>query len=160
MHGPAYGALAIMQASLGLPSTDAFRQAEKLAFADQHYAYFVDNPIVTLIRNEAELAYQRNLPEQAIATLTTHLIDEKTYSPKKYDVSQREHIRALSLVAMASLKTKDLERSVTLWKPWMQSAQALKSKLCMNEAMSAYRTMDIIWPHDQRVYDLRGFVMY
>jgi hypothetical protein len=160
VHSQIYSTLAVMQARNRLPSDTSLRQAAKLAFADQGYALFIDDPAYSLTINEAEAFSHHGDYATALDSLS-QLVDDTSLS-MKCALSERGYIRTLSNMMMVSLKTKskDLERSVHLWKMTMRRVVALKSERRFDEMIFAYHLMDALWGDDTRVRELRPLIMH
>ncbi len=160
IHSQIYSTLAVMQARNGLPSNIALRQAEKLAFADQGYALFIDDPAYTLTINEAEALAHHNEYGIALDSLS-QLVDSKTLSPK-CSLSERGYIETLSNMTLVSLKAKnkDLEQSTHLWQATMQRTKILKSERRFDEMTFAYHLMDALWNDDTRIKELRPLTVH
>ncbi len=168
IHGQVYSTLAVMQAKNGQSSQIALRQGAKNAFADQGYTVFLDDPVVRLIEDEADVFSCNGEHRQALDALS-QLIDIESRDrqgnlllPSKRLLSEREHLGVLSRMTLASLKNKkkELERSTSLWKAQMQAVRTLKSEQRFEEAIFAYHLMDALWGDDTRVKELRPLTVH
>jgi transcriptional regulator with XRE-family HTH domain len=168
IQGQVYGALAVMQAKNGLSGDVAHRLAVKNAFADQGYTVLLDDPVMTLIKDEADILYYNGEQNKALDSLS-QLIDIESKDrngnlllSSKRAMSEREHLGVLSRMTFASLKgkNKELERSVSLWRAQVQVVKALKSEQRFEEAILAYQMMDTLWGDDSRVKDLRPLTVH
>ncbi len=168
MHGRIYSVQAVMQAKNGLSATFALKEAAKNAFADQGYRMFTDDPVNTLIMNEARASYHQGEHGSALNNLS-QLIDIESKDNKgnllltpKRAMSEKEYLGTLSDMTQLSLKTKDkdLERSVFLWKTWTQRVKALKSELYFGKVLLTYENMDTLWGDDSRMKDLRPLAVH
>lgn len=55
---------------------------------------------------------------------------------------------------------RDMDRSITLWKQGMDGARTLKSDKKFSEAFQAFSMMRAAWPGEQRVKELREYVVH
>jgi hypothetical protein len=60
----------------------------------------------------------------------------------------------LTLTTLRNPK-KDMEQSIRLWTAAIQGARALGSQQRLGEAYTAYEIMQVLWPQEARVKDLR-----
>ena len=76
---------------------------------------------------------------------------------KRHYLSQAE-----AACRQASLRDpqKDMEHSIRLWKEGITGARSLKSEQRFSESVTAYDTMETIWPTEQRIKDLRELTVH
>jgi hypothetical protein len=103
--------------------------------------------------------YQGN-QTKAMAFLET-LVDPITLTVKE-PTSERGRLDAIRMMALSTLKAKerDMEKSVYFWTAAMESARALQSEWGFNEALSIYELMELLWPQEPRLADLRSLIVH
>jgi hypothetical protein len=65
-------------------------------------------------------------------------------------------------MALSSLKTKDrdIERTIHFWVAGIEGARALQNQQRFNEALTTYELMEVVWPGDTRIKDLRDYIVH
>ena len=76
--------------------------------------------------------------------------------PKK-PIAERIRIEFLNNQALIELRRKDrdMELAMAYWKAGIQGAVALKSERRYSEACEVYRTMQVVWPEEKSIVELR-----
>jgi DNA-binding XRE family transcriptional regulator len=115
----------------------------------------------TLILNDGLTNYYLEQYNQALSTLE-QAIDFETLAPKMPASSARVRIEIINHATLASLKspTKDMERSIYLWKAGIQGAIDLRSEQRFNEALTAYDIMQALWSGDRRIKELHDLMQH
>jgi tetratricopeptide (TPR) repeat protein len=150
-NGQDEDALATLQDAYGT----FFAQAEDnlAAHADFNYS--------TLIFNDGFTHYHLGQYDQAFRVLE-QAIDFKTLAPKVPASSVRVRIEIINHATLASLKspTKDMERSIHLWRAGIQGAIDLRSEQRFTESLTAYDIMQALWSGDKRIKELRELMRH
>ncbi len=88
-------------------------------------------------------------------------IDPETLVPK---IAQSElgRVETINVMTLSSLKTKDrdMEKTLHLWIHGMKGAIALQSEQRFNEALATYELMEVVWPDEKRVAELREHIVH
>lgn len=124
-------------------------------------AFHADFNYSTLILRDGLTHYHVGQYDQAYSTLE-QAIDFKTLAPKVPASSVRDRIEIINHATLASLKspTKDMDRSIHLWRAGMQGAIDLRSEQRFTEALTAYDIMQALWPGDGRIKKLRDLTRH
>jgi hypothetical protein len=133
-----------------------FAQAEDNLTALHH-----DFNYSTLILRDGLTRYYLEQYDQAFRVLE-QAIDFKTLAPKVPTSSVRVRIEIINHATLASLKspTKDMDRSIHLWRAGIQGAIDLRSEQRFHEALTAYDIMQALWSGDKRIKALRAFMRH
>lgn len=158
-QGGIYSALAIVQAKNGIAPDVALGTATEFEPADEDYP-FVDFKRSILFL-EAGCAYvYRGDQAKAMAWLEKRL-DPETLTPR---IAQSElgRIETLNYMTLSALKApdRDMEKTLAFWNAAMQGAIELQSEQRFSEALSNYELMEVIWPGEKRVTDLRERIVH
>lgn len=105
---------------------------------------------------DAGIVYsQRGESEKAIKVFS------QAVDPDSFDLklpwTETGRIEVINYMTKASLmdNDKDIERTIFFWKGAITSAKAIQSEQCFNEAVSTYDIMQVVWPGDKRIMELR-----
>jgi transcriptional regulator with XRE-family HTH domain len=154
-----YSTLALMQAKNGKPIDLAVGKAIEIDAGDESYAFMEftrsDQP------EEIGLIYTSQGDQSKAMEWLEKLIDPVTLT-EKIPRSLRGRISVINSMAQASLKTKnrDMEKTVHLWTAAIGGAKALRSEWGFNEVMTTYELMDVVWPAEPRIKDLRDLIVH
>jgi len=85
-----------------------------------------------------------------IDTFTPGKIAERTWLEIK--------LRQISVALMHP--QRDMEEVITLWMAGMNGAKALQSEKRFSEACQVYNMMECLWPHEQRIRELRDLIQH
>jgi transcriptional regulator with XRE-family HTH domain len=154
-----YSTLALMQVRNGKPIDLAVGKASEIDPGDESYAFMEftqsDQP------EEIGLIYTHHGDQVKAMEWLEKLIDPVTLI-EKIPRSLRGRISVINSMAQASLKTKnrDMEKTVHFWTATIEGAKALQSEWGLLEAMSTYEMMDVAWPGEPRIRDLRDLMQH
>jgi transcriptional regulator with XRE-family HTH domain len=163
----AYGTLAIMQAKQGLDPVQALDTAQRslVKFNDTGEAlpaYLAEHPAVRLPYYTALAVYHKREYTSAL-NLFDQLIDLEAPSPtNKQPLPERAAVEVLTNAAFAELKNpqRDKEKALHLWTAGAQRSRALQSEQRFSEVLAAYEFMELLWPNDKRVQELRDLTQH
>jgi hypothetical protein len=81
------------------------------------------------------------------------MVASKTLEPVKYGL----RFETLSIMALASLKTphRDMEKTIHFWIASITGAKNLRSEQAFTNSLAIYESMELIWPDEKRITDLR-----
>jgi transcriptional regulator with XRE-family HTH domain len=166
LHSNIYGTRAIRQA-LYQKDTDAI---ESLRLMHQHfeassdderqYSYLVDYDLSNLILAEGMTYAQLGKHDEALNSFA-QIVDPEDLSTK-VPIAERVRIEILNNQTMSLLKStqSDMEQAIMLWKANIQGARDLRSKQRFSEAVTTYEAMQMFWPKEKRISDLREYVVH
>lgn len=99
--------------------------------------------------------YHQGNQTKAMEALET-IIDPTTLIAK-IPQSGRGYVSVMELMTFSSLKAKnrDMEKTVHFWTALAEGARVLQSEWAFNKALTAYELMEVVWPGEQRIIDLR-----
>jgi hypothetical protein len=65
-------------------------------------------------------------------------------------------------MALSSLKTenRDMDRVIHLWTASITGAKALQIEQTFNDALTIYEFMEFVWPGEQRIAELRDYIVH
>jgi hypothetical protein len=88
-------------------------------------------------------------------------VDPETFAPCMPGVTEVGRVETLNLMALSSLKTKsrELARTLRYWKAALDGAKALHSNLLFEYASMTYEHMATVWPGEQLLWEMRGYMM-
>lgn len=163
VRGQTYSTLALMQANHGqneaetalAKATEVDPGHESIAFMDFTHA---DIPRqVGMIRCHQD---GENNPRKAREALE-ELIDPKTMRLKSPQ-SERARLEIISLLTLASLKSKDrdMDESIRFWTTGVEGAKALRSEATFSESIALYDGLKIAFPGEQRILSLRNQLVH
>ncbi len=154
-----YSTLALMQVKNGKPIDLALGKASEIDPGDESYAFMEftrsDQP------EEIGLIYTSQGDQLKAMEWLEKLIDPVTLT-EKIPKSLRGRISVINSMAQASLKTKnrDMEKTVHFWTAAIEGARTLQSEWGFNEAVTTYELMDVVWPGEPRIQELRDLIQH
>ncbi|HLZ62359.1 MAG TPA: hypothetical protein VKR06_35895 [Ktedonosporobacter sp.] len=159
IQGSTYRNLALMQAKNGRSPDRTLGKAIEIGPADESYAFMDGKSTVFLLETGWIYCYQGD-QVKAMETLGQR-VDAQTFSPK-IPQSERGLVEAINIMALSSLKAKDrdMEKVIHLWKAGATGAVKLQSEQRFNEALTTYELMEVVWPGEQRVSELRDLIVH
>ena len=154
IRGGTYSTLALMQARNGVPSDIALGKATEVDPGDEVYAFMDFTRSGLPIEVSLIYTHQGN-QKKAIKTLE-QLIDLDTLVLKT-EMYGRDRVSILNALAHASVKAEDrnMERTIHFWTAGIESAKALQSEWGFDKALIIYELMEVAWPGEKRITDLR-----
>jgi hypothetical protein len=157
IQGGTYSTLALMQASNGKQPDAALGKATEVDPGNEIYAFMDFTRSSLPIEVGLTYCYQGN-QTKAMEALET-IIDPTTLVTK-IPQSGRGRIRIFHTMTLSSLKAKDrdMEKTVHFWVAMVEGAKALQSEWAFNKASTAYEHMEVVWPGEQRIVDLRDYI--
>jgi len=161
-----YGTLAVMQAQQGLDPAQALDTAQRslVKFTDAGEA----SPVYIdfypgKITHYTALAHYYKRGYTSATNSFNQLVDLESPSlDSKQQLPERVAIEVLNNAAFAELKNpqRDKEKALHLWTAGAQRNQALQSELRFNETLAAYEFMELLWPDDKRIKELRDLTQH
>ncbi|HZR44452.1 MAG TPA: helix-turn-helix transcriptional regulator [Ktedonobacteraceae bacterium] len=142
---------ALHQAHDTFPDSDSSR--DMLVYAEHNRAH--------LFMYEG-LAYYHLRQYKDASTSFAQAIDPETLLSQLPLSSERVRVEIINHQVLASLMlpNKDKEQIRYGWVAGMQGAQALRSEQRFNEAMTAYRIMQALWPDEKDIEELEEFTQH
>ncbi len=158
VQGGTYSTLALMQTKNGLSPNIALGKALETD-PEESYAFMTSKRSTLLL--EAGWAYCY-YGEQAKAMQTLEKrVDPETLAPQ-ITQSAMGRIETFNVMALSSLKAKnrDIEQTSHFWVAGMEGAKALQNQQRFNEALATYELMEVVWPGEQRIAELRDHIVH
>jgi transcriptional regulator with XRE-family HTH domain len=154
IQGGIYSTLALMQAKSGKDADVALGRIQEIDPGDEMHA-FMQFTRSDLPREVGMIHYYRGDQARAMEALE-QLIDPTTLAAKIPE-GKRGRIEIFNTMTRASLKTKDrdIEKTVHLWMAAMEETRSLQSEWGFSETLATYKLMEVIWPGEKRIIDLR-----
>ncbi len=157
-----YSTCAVMQARNGEKASKTFDLAGQFFVTSLRreplkYIY-MDYTQSALFLNEGMIEYFAGEQPKAMSAFV-QIIDPEQLTTK-VQIPGRSKVETLNFMALSSLKKKEKDREETLhyWEAAIRGAVALQSEQRFNEAVAIYDMMDIIWPKDPRINEMRELV--
>lgn len=159
IHGGVYSTLALMQAKNGRPSDTPLKKANETDPGNESYAFMDFKRSSLLLDTGWIYCYQGN-QKKAMEALEQR-VNAETFSPK-IPQSGLGRLETINVMALSSLKTtdRDMERTIHFWVAGIEGARAINSQLLFDQAMTTYELMEVVWPDELRIADLRDFVVH
>ena len=123
---------------------------------DMSKPVYFDCTLPNLILREG-LAY-RYLGNYRAATDTFARI--KTSAPGETDGRTWVEIKLHQASVALMHPQRNMEETIALWTEGMNGAKGLRSEKRFSEACQVYTTMECLWPHEQRIRDLRDLIQH
>lgn len=154
-----YSSLALMLARNGRTPDVALGKATEIDPGDKPYALMNSKRSTLLLEAGWTYCYYGD-QTKAIETLQQR-IDPETLSPKMSQ-SAMGRVETINIMALSSLKTKDrdIERTIHFWVAGIEGAKTLQNQQRFNEALTTYEFMEMVWPGDTRIKDLRDYIVH
>jgi transcriptional regulator with XRE-family HTH domain len=160
-----YGTLAIMQGKQGLDPVRSIHTAQELLMRltdVSEVPQYLDFSPPQLTFWMALATYHKR--EYTSATnLFNQLVDlEHPSLINKQPLPERSTIEVLNNATFAELKNpqRDQEKALHLWTAAAQRSQALQSERRFSEVLAAYEFMELLWPDDKRIKELRDLTQH
>ncbi len=156
---------AIVQAKQGLDPAQSIHTAQKLFvnFPDSsEIPIYLDFSPPQLTFHAAIATYHKR--EYTSATnLFNQLVDlEHPSLINKQPLPERRAIEVLNNATFAELKNpqRDKEKALHLWTAAAQRSRELQSERRFSEVLAAYEFMELLWPDDRRIKELRDLTQH
>jgi hypothetical protein len=88
-------------------------------------------------------------------------VDPETLS-SQIPLSEAGRIATINTMALSSLKAKDrdMEKTIHFWVAGIEGAKALEHEQRFLDAVTTYELIEIAWPGEQRIADLRDHISH
>lgn len=159
IRGGTYSTLALMQVKNGVPPDTALGKATEVDPGNECHAFMEFTRADLPLEIGYTYCYQGN-QTKAVAVLET-IVDPATLAAKE-PTSERGRLDAIRMMAISTLRAKDrdMEKTMYFWAAAMESAKALQSEWGFNEALTIYELMEVVWPEEARIADLRSLIVH
>ncbi len=159
IYGGTYSTLALMQAKNGKPSDIALGKAVETDPGNENFAFMDFKRSSLLLDAGWVYCYQGN-QGKAVETLEQR-VDLETLSARipQSELGRLETIHVMTLSSLRA-KDRDMEKTIHLWVADIEGAKMLKSELIFNDAVTTYELMEIAWPDEVRIKDLRDHIVH
>jgi hypothetical protein len=148
-----------MQARNGKSPDDALGKATEVDPGSDGYAFMDFRRSNLLI--ETGLTYCHSGDQtKALETLGKRINPETLTA--EIPQSERGRFEAISIMALASLKTRerDMDQAIHFWTASITGAKALQSEQTFTDALTTYEFMELIWPDEKRITALRDHIVH
>jgi tetratricopeptide (TPR) repeat protein len=160
-----YNTLAIRQAiqRQSQQAMTSIRLAHEYFFSaadDDSQFIYIDHDRAGLIFEDGAAHMQLGLHKQALDSFG-QIIDADTLA-SKVSMPERGRIEILNNWALALLRSpqKDMEQTVKVWTTAIEEAKTLQSEQRFNEALHIYDHMEMTWPGERRIEELRALTAH
>jgi transcriptional regulator with XRE-family HTH domain len=165
VQGAVHTMFAIMQAKQGLDPAQSIHTAQEMLvkFTDTSEVpiYLDFSPPQNTFHTAIATYYKR---EYTSATnLFNQLVDlEHPSLINKQPLPERVAIEVLNNATFAELKNpqRDQEKALHLWIAAAQRSRELQSERRFSEVLAAYEFMELLWPNDKRIQELRDLTQH
>jgi len=88
-------------------------------------------------------------------------VDPETLKPRLAQ-SAMGQVETINVMTLSSLRTKDrdMEKIIHFWRAGMEGAKTLQNEQRFNEALTNYELMEVVWPGERRITDLRDHIVH
>ncbi len=154
-----YSTLALMQATNRQSPDTAIQKVSETIPGDESYALMTSKRSSLLLEAGWSYCYFGN--QKQVQTTLAQRIDLETLTPR-IQQSEMGRVETINVLALSSLKTqkRDMEQTIHFWVAGMQGAKSLQNEQRLNEAVSTYELMEVIWPDEPRIKELRDYVVH
>lgn len=158
VQGGTYSTLALMLAKNGQSPYIALGKASEMN-PDESYAFMTMKRSTLLLEAGWTYCYYGN-QGKAMETLEQRVHPE-TLVPK-ISQSAMGRVETINIMALSSLKRKDrdIEQTIHFWVAGMEGAKLLQNQQRFNEALATYELMEVVWPEETRIKDLRDHIIH
>ncbi len=160
--GNFYCTYALVQARNGRsPDTALGIATESDTGGDEHTAFMMFSQSQQWLE-AANVCCAKGDPSQTMHWLGKRIDPETLAARSDVAQSERGRIETINVMTRALLQSKDrdMERIISVWTAGMQGAKALKDEMLYNEAMTNFEGMQIVWPGEKRITELRPLTEY
>lgn len=159
IRGRTYSSLAIMQARNGLPIENAVGKATEADPGNACASFLEFRQSILFLEMGTAYCYQGNRAK-AMEWFEKR-IDPETLEPR---IAQSElwRVETINLMTLTSLRGKhrDMEQTLYWWLHGLQGSLALRSEQRFAEALANYEFMEVVWPGEKRIADIRRYIMH
>jgi transcriptional regulator with XRE-family HTH domain len=154
-----YGTLALMLARNGQSPDVALGKATEVDPGDEPYALMSSKRSTRLLETGWTYCYYDN--QTKTMEVLQQRIDPETLSPKMSQ-SEMGRVETINIMALSSLKIRDrdIERTIHFWVAGIEGAKTLQNQQRFNEALTTYEFMEMVWPGDARIKNLRDYIVH
>lgn len=154
-----YSTLALMQVKNGRAADSTLGKVTEIDPGDKTCA-FMEFTRSDLPREVGLIHYYRG--DQIKATESLEKIIDPVTLVAKIPAERRGRIEVFNTMALSVLKSKDrdMEKTVQFWMVAIEEARALQSTWGFNEALATYELMEVAWPGEQRIAELRDLIVH
>lgn len=159
IQGGISSTLALMQVKNGQSCDSALGKALARDPGDNVYRFMDFTRSSMLLEAGWTYCYQDN-QAKAMEVLEKR-VDPETFTPRMRQ-SEMGRIETISIMALSSLKTtkRDLDKTIHLWKASIEGSKTLQSEYSFNIALATYELMEVVWPGEKRIADLRTHMVH
>jgi tetratricopeptide (TPR) repeat protein len=154
-----YSTLAVIQAKNGKSSDVALGKATEVDPGNEVYAFMDFTQSTQLLEAGWAYCYQGN----QIKTMETlkKRINPETLVPTiaQSEIGRLETINILTLSSLRA-KDRDMGKTIHFWRAAIESAKALQSEWAFTEAVTNYQFMEIAYPGEARIAELRDLIVH
>jgi transcriptional regulator with XRE-family HTH domain len=154
-----YSSLALMQARNGRSPDLALGKVSEVDPGEEPFA--VMNAKRSTLLLEAGWAYCCYGDQIKAMQILEQRVDPETLAPK---IAQSEmgRVETINVMALSSLRAKDrdMEKTIHLWTAGIEGARARGDEQRFLEAVTIYELMDVVWPAEPRIKDLRDLIVH
>jgi transcriptional regulator with XRE-family HTH domain len=154
-----YSSLALMQARNGRSPDLALGKVWEVDPGEEPYAVMSAKRSTLLMETGWAYCYYGD-QIKAMQTLEQR-VDPETLAPK-IEQSEMGRVETINIMALASLRApnRDLEKIIHLWTAGIEGAKARKDEQRFLEAVTTYDLMEVVWPGEPRIKDLRDLMQH
>jgi len=159
IQGGTYSNLALMLARNGRSPDVALGKTTEVDPGEEPYVLMESGRRTLLL--EAGWTYCHYGDQTKAMQTLEQRVDPETLSPR-IPQSEMGRVEVINIMALSSLKTKDrdIERTIHFWVAGIEGAKTLQNQQRFNEALTTYELMEVVWPGDTRIKDLRDYIVH
>jgi hypothetical protein len=159
IQGGIQSTLALMQIKNGQSPDVALGKALDIDPGDEIYA-FMDFTRSTQLLEAGWTYCYKNDHTKAMETLEKR-VDANTLT-SKIPQAAFGRIETINIMALSTLRAKnrDMERTIHFWKAAIEGAKTLQSEYNFTEALKTYELMEVVWPGETRIAELRDLIQH
>jgi transcriptional regulator with XRE-family HTH domain len=159
IRGGTYSTLALMQATCRQSPDTALGKVLEVDPGNESYAFMDFKRSNLFLEVGWTYCYQGDRVKSM--EWLTKRVDPETLSCKMPQ-SELGRIATINTMALSSLKAKDrdIEQTTHLWVAGIEGAKSLKSEQRFTDAVATYELMEVVWPGERRITDLRDHVVH
>lgn len=159
VQGGTYSTLALMQAKNGQAPYHASGKAFE-ADPQESYAFMTSKYSALLL--EAGWTYCYYGDQAKAMSMLEKRVDPETLVQKVAQATPNGRIETINVMVLSSLRSKDrdMEKTIHLWMAGIQGAKNIKSEQRFIESLAAYELMEVVWPDERRIIELRDCLVH
>lgn len=159
IQGGTYSTLALMQAACRQSPAMALGKATENDPGNESYA-FMDFKRSNLFL-EVGWTYCYQGDQMKSMEWLAKRVDPETLACR-IPQSEVGRVATINTMALSSLKAKDrdLEKTIHFWVAGIEGAKALKSEQRFTDAVAAYELMEVVWPGERQIQELRDHLAH